>query len=79
MVDEDKNSKESFLYPIAKYRGDFTPQNLVLNANIQEFGQRVALICGLEANGKISPVEAYNKIKDLWEKLDKSKQELLDS
>jgi len=79
MANEEKNSKENFLYPQEKYRGEFTPQNLILNYNIQEFGQRVALICGLEANGKMSPVDAYNKIKDLWEKLDKSKQEIIDN
>lgn len=78
MANEEKKNKENFLFPVGKYYGKFTPENLVLNANIQEFGQRVSFICGLEANGKISPLDAYNQIKGLWEKLDKSKQELID-
>lgn len=74
----DFNSdKDKFLYPFGKYKGEFTPENLVLNANLQEFAQKVSLICGLEANGKIKPLDAYDKIKELWETLKESKENIL--
>ncbi|ELR97191.1 hypothetical protein [Gloeocapsa sp. PCC 73106] len=69
--------KDSFFYPMGNYQGKMTPENLVFNANLQEFAQKVAFICGLEANGKITPVEAYNKIRDLWDQLKQSKENLL--
>jgi hypothetical protein len=69
--------KEDFLYPRSKYWGKFTPQNLVFNANLQEFAQRLDYICALETNGKISSEEAYEQIKKLWKQLQQSKQELL--
>jgi polyhydroxyalkanoate synthesis regulator phasin len=78
MSDNPENSKESFLYPLGSYRGDFSPANLAFNANLQEFAQKVSLICGLETNGKISTQEAYRQIKQLWRSLKRSKQELLD-
>lgn len=67
---------DEFLYPRSRYHGDFTPENLVFNANLQEFAQRVNLICGLETGGKISPEEAYKQIKGLWKEVKKSKKEL---
>jgi len=67
---------DDFLYPRSSYRGDFTPENLVFNANLQEFAQRVSIICGLETGGKISGEEAYYQIKDLWKQLKQSKQNL---
>ena len=78
MTNEPKNSKEQFLKPLGKFYGEFTPENLVFNANLQEFAAQVALICGLETNGKISPQEAYNQIKQLWKELKTSKKQLLD-
>lgn len=68
--------KEEFLYPRSRYHGEVKPENLVFNANLQEFAQRVEYICGLETNGKISPEESYHRIKALWKKLERSKQEL---
>ena len=75
------NSKHNFLYPKVNYRGELSPNNpnnLVFNANLQEFAQKVAVICALETNGKISTEEAYDRIKQLWRKLKASKKELLD-
>lgn len=71
-------SKEDFLYPIGRYRGEFTPEQLAFNSNLQEFAQRVSLICGLETGGKISSQDAYDQIKQLWKDLRQSKKELLD-
>ncbi|MCL2935800.1 MAG: hypothetical protein MGU50_04025 [Trichodesmium sp. MAG_R02] len=67
---------DDFLYPRSSYHGDFSPENLIFNANLQEFAQRVSFISGLETGGKISSEEAYNEIKKLWKKLKKSKKNL---
>jgi len=75
---EKDNAKDNFLYPIGRYRGEFTPEQLAFNANLQEFAQRVSLICGLETGGKITSKEAYHQIKDLWAQVKRSKKELLD-
>lgn len=74
---EEKDSKDQFLYPRGRYHGDFTPENLAFDANLQEFAQRVAIICGLETGGKIPPQEAYDEIKQLWRQLRESKNNLL--
>jgi hypothetical protein len=68
--------KFNFLYPRASYRGHLTPQNLVFNANLQEFAQRVSYICNLETSGKLSPDESFDQIKALWKQLKQSKKEL---
>ena len=78
MSDNLENSKDRFLYPIGRYRGEFTPEHLAFNANLQEFAQRVSLLCGLETGGKIPPGEAYKQIKQLWGDLKASKKNLLD-
>ena len=77
MPDKDKKQLEDFLTPRNKYHGEFTPQNLAFNANLQEFAQRVSLICGLETGGKVSSADAYNDIKKLWKELKASKKSLL--
>jgi hypothetical protein len=65
-----------FLFPRSKYRGQFTPNNLMFNANLQEFSQKVSYICSLETNGKIEPDEAYQKIAALWNTLSSSRANL---
>ncbi|NJM00521.1 MAG: hypothetical protein HC924_17865 [Synechococcaceae cyanobacterium SM2_3_2] len=71
--------KSEFLYPRHSYSGDFTPENMMFNANLQEFSQRVGIICALETNGKLSAADAYNQIKSLWKALKNSKKELVDN
>jgi hypothetical protein len=68
--------KADFLYPRSRYRGQVKPENLVFNANLQEFSQRITYICGLETNGKLSPEESYRQIKALWKQLKQSKKQL---
>ncbi len=68
--------KSDFLYPRHRYRGQWTPENLAFNANLQEFSQRVGYICSLETNGKLSPDQAYREIKSLWKQLKRSKKQL---
>lgn len=74
----DDRAKENFINPIGKFNGEFTPENLAFNANLQEFANQVSLICGLETNGKISASEAYDRIRSLWKELKNSKKHLLD-
>lgn len=69
-------SQSDFLYPRSRYYGKVKPENLVFNSNLQEFSQRVSLICCLETGGKISPEESYKQIKALWKQLKKSKKQL---
>jgi hypothetical protein len=84
MTSEPKNERdkkrepEGFLYPRSKYRGHFSPQELVFDANLQEFAQRISYICGLESNGKMSSQTAYEEIRKLVHQLKRSKKELLD-
>lgn len=58
-----------FLHPHRPYHGEVKPENLVFNANLQEFAQRVSYICNLETAGKAGPEEAYHQIKELWQQL----------
>ena len=73
-----ESDKDKFLYPIGRYHGPFTPEHVAFNANLQEFAQRVSILCGLETGGKITPYEAYEQIKQMWHQLKESKQNLLD-
>jgi polyhydroxyalkanoate synthesis regulator phasin len=68
--------KDDFLDPRSRYYGEVKPENLAFNANLQEFANRVTIICGLETNGKMTPDEAYRNMKSLWKQLKRSKKEL---
>ncbi len=68
--------KDNFLYPRGRYYGQVKPENLVFNANLQEFAQKISYICNLETAGKITPQEAYEQIKVLWKNLKRSKKQL---
>lgn len=78
-MDENNRTKDQFFYPQGRYHGAFTPEALAFNANLQEFANRVSIICGLETGGKISASEAYEQIKELWHSLKHSKTELIDA
>lgn len=68
--------KDDFLYPHSRYYGQVNPENLVFNANLQEFAQKISYICNLETSGKITPQEAYEQIKELWKQLKRTKKQL---
>lgn len=76
MTESNNEEKENFLYPRSRYYGQFKPENLVFNANLQEFAQRAGYIVNLQTSGKITSEEAYNQIKALWKKLKHSKKDL---
>ncbi|KGF72654.1 hypothetical protein DO97_06930 [Neosynechococcus sphagnicola sy1] len=76
MSAEQPPDKDHFLYPRSRYRGEFTPENLAFNANLQEFAQKIGYICALETGGKMPSKEAYQRIKELWKELKLSKHGL---
>ncbi|MGB3639168.1 MAG: hypothetical protein WBA39_16570 [Rivularia sp. (in: cyanobacteria)] len=76
MKESDRADKENLLFPRSRYHGEFKPENLVFNANLQEFAQKVGFIVNLQTSGKVTPEEAYMQIKALWKKLKHSKKEL---
>ena len=67
---------DKFIYPHNRYHGKFKPENLVFNANLQEFAQRVSYIYNLETAGKLGPEEAYRQIESLWRQLERTKKQL---
>ncbi len=71
-----EDDRESFLTPKARFQGDFTPENLAFDSNLQEFAQRVAYVCALETAGKITPAEAHRRIRVLYEQLERSREGL---
>ncbi|MGB3760589.1 MAG: hypothetical protein WBA07_30150 [Rivularia sp. (in: cyanobacteria)] len=69
-------AKSDFLYPHSSYRGEVKPENLVFDANLQEFAHKASYICNFETNGKLSAEKAYQEIKTLWKDLKNSKKQL---
>ncbi|WP_442942279.1 DUF7219 family protein [Nostoc sp.] len=51
-------------------------ENLIFNANLQEFTQKTDYITSLQIGGKVTPEEAYKQIEALDKQLDKSKNTL---
>jgi hypothetical protein len=76
MREQLMTDNSDFFYPRSRYHGDFTPEHVVFNANLQEFAQKVTYICNLETNGKLPPETAYQEIKALWKQLKLSRREL---
>ena len=60
------------------FHGDnWTPQKAAFHQNLEQFADRIGLIVGLQANGKISQDKAYEQIKVLWTTLKISHNQLL--
>ncbi len=76
MANSEQLNKREFLYPRSSYRGQFSPEALAFNANLQEFAQSVGYISALETGGKLSPEQAYKRMKQQWKQLKQSKKEL---
>ncbi|MEH2409208.1 DUF7219 family protein [Nostoc sp.] len=76
MLQPNYEEKNSFLYPRDRYYGQVKPKNLIFNANLQEFAQRISYITSLETGGKLSPEEAFNQMEALWKQLERSKNKL---
>ncbi|MBW4597562.1 MAG: hypothetical protein KME46_32855 [Brasilonema angustatum HA4187-MV1] len=73
---EERQDIHNFISQKYFYRGVFTPQNLMFNANLQEFATRVGYICNLQTIGKISTEDAYKQINELWQQVECSYLEL---
>lgn len=67
---------DDVLLPRSRYYGEFSPQNLTFNANLQEFANRVTYISCLNTGGKLSSEEAYQQIRGLYQQLKQSRQGL---
>jgi hypothetical protein len=64
----------------SRYHGDdWTPEGAAFHQNLEQFADRVGLIVGLQANGKITQADAYDQIRSLWKELKFSKSYLLKS
>ncbi|WP_366844765.1 hypothetical protein [Nostoc sp. NMS1] len=72
MDDYNQVDKNNLLYHRHQYLGEFTPQNLVFNANLQEFSQSVCYIFDLLSREKLSSRECYEEIELLWQQLTQS-------
>ena len=55
-----------------------SPEEMIFDANLEEFATKIGFICGLESNGKLTADDAYRQIKGLWKQLKRSKRNLLD-
>ncbi|WP_083468755.1 DUF7219 family protein [Nostoc piscinale] len=75
-MEQKRVDKDDFIYPKGRYYGQVKPENLVFNANLQEFANKVSYVCSLETGGKIPPEDAYEQIKALWKQLKQSKKQL---
>ncbi|MEI7665721.1 MAG: hypothetical protein WCI65_06715 [Synechococcaceae cyanobacterium ELA263] len=59
------------------YRGNnWSPERLLFHQNLESFAERVGLIVGLQANGKLSQEQAYAQIRAIWKELKDSKEAL---
>ena len=60
------------------YRGNnWSPERLLFHQNLESFAERVGLIVGLQANGKLSQEQAYDQIRVIWKELKDSKGHLI--
>jgi hypothetical protein len=61
------------------YRGEgWSPERLIFHQNLESFAERVGLIVGLQANGKLSQEQAYDQIRVIWKDLKDSKANLIE-
>ncbi len=54
----------------------FSAEDMLFDANLQEFAHRIGIICGLESGGQLPPDQAYRQIKNLWKQLKRSRKNL---
>ena len=76
MADQDGIRNPMEIY--SSFHGkDWSPQRAAFHQNLEQFADRIGLIVGLQANGKVSQEEAYEQIKELWKTLKISRNDLL--
>jgi Mlc titration factor MtfA (ptsG expression regulator) len=67
---------QDLLYSRGSYQGRDRPPNAAFNAVLQEFSHRLDYISGLHTGGKISSLEAFEEIDDLWQHLESQRRAL---
>ena len=78
MADQDGIRNPMEIY--SSFHGkDWSPQRAAFHQTLEQFADRIGLIVGLQANGKVSQEEAYEQIKELWKALKISRTDLLPS
>lgn len=75
VADEPTDSSNS-TEPAGTSQPLFSPEDMLLEANIREFGHTISLICALETGGKLNADEAYTLIKKTWSELKLSRKSL---
>ena len=76
MADQDGIRNPMEIY--SSFHGkDWSPQRAAFHQNLEQFADRIGLIVGLQANGKVSQENAYEQIKDMWKHLKESRNGLL--
>ena len=76
MADQDGIRNPMEIY--SSFHGkDWSPQRAAFHQNLEQFADRIGLIVGLQANGKVSQEEAYEQIKEQWKTLKISRNDLL--
>ena len=51
-------------------------ETMLFHANLREFANRVGIVCALESGHKLTPEDAYHRVKKLWKSLKRSKRNL---
>ncbi len=75
-----ENEVRSPMEAHGSYRGDdWSPERLMFHQNLESFADKVGLIVGLQANGKMSQEDAYRQIRKIWKNLKYTKDSLFDS
>ena len=70
------SSANRFLYPYRSSARAHHPEEIIFDANLQEFAQRVSYIASLEVGGKLSQGDSFRAIEQLWQQLSASHQQL---
>ena len=63
-------------FPQVPESGPEVLRHAITFANLQEFSQRIGLICALHASGHLSSSAAYNQVEDLWQELRRASHSL---
>ncbi len=76
-IPQGAEGTKSPLEAFSGYRGiDWSPERLAFHQNLEQFADRVGLIVGLQANGKISQEDAYDEIRQISKQLHSSRKNL---
>lgn len=67
---------DDFLYPHHQNENQADPIARAFDEKLEDFAQQVSYTCNLEVGGKLSPKDAYERLGNLWQKLQAQKEEL---